>query len=58
MKLGEAAHRLWLAIANASLELEPFWGYENIGAFFLLAVSSGLILRLLARTISSRDPQL
>src|SRR5215469_16508388 len=50
MKIGEAAHRLWLAIRNARLEPEPFWGYEDIGAFFLLAVSSGLILRLLART--------
>ena len=49
MKTGEATNRLWLAIKNAQLEPEPFWGYEDIGAFFLLAVSSGLILRLLAR---------
>ena len=49
MKTGETANRLWLAIKNAPLEPEPFWGYDDIGAFFLLAVSSGLILRLLAR---------
>lgn len=49
MKTGETANRLWLAIKNAPLEPEPFWGYDDIGAFFLLAVSAGLILRLLAR---------
>lgn len=33
----------------ARLEPQPFWGYEDIGAFFLLIVSLSLILRLLVR---------
>jgi membrane protease YdiL (CAAX protease family) len=37
----------WLAIKNARLEPQPFWGYEDLGAFLLLAVLMGLILRLL-----------
>jgi membrane protease YdiL (CAAX protease family) len=49
MKVGEEAKNRWLAIKNARLEPQPFWGYEDIGAFFLLIVSLGLILRLLAR---------
>ena len=49
VKVGGTAKNDWLAIKNARLEPEPFWGYEDIGAFFLLIVSWGLILRLLAR---------
>ncbi len=49
MKIGEEAKNHWPAIKNAHLEPQPFWGYEDIGAFFLLIVSLGLILRLLAR---------
>ena len=39
----------WLAIKNEHLDAEPYWGYEDIGAFFLLLVSLSPILRLLAR---------
>lgn len=49
MKVGEEAKNPWLAAKNARLDPQPFWGYEDIGAFFLLIVSLGLILRLLAR---------
>ncbi len=49
MKLGEEAKNRWLAAKNARLDPQPFWGYEDVGAFFLLIVSIGLILRLLAR---------
>ena len=49
MKICEEAKNHWLAITNARLEPQPFWGYEDIGAFFLLIVSLSLILRLLAR---------
>jgi membrane protease YdiL (CAAX protease family) len=38
-----------LAIRNTRFEPHPFWGYEDIGAFLLLAVLLGLILRLLVR---------
>jgi membrane protease YdiL (CAAX protease family) len=48
MKIREEAKNHWLAIKNARLEPEPFWGYEDIGAFFLLIVSLSLVLRLLA----------
>ena len=45
---GEAkSHRS--LVKNVCLEPQPFWGYEDIGAFFLLAVLLGLILRLLVR---------
>jgi membrane protease YdiL (CAAX protease family) len=36
-----------LVIRNTRFEPHPFWGYEDIGAFLLLAVLLGLILRLL-----------
>jgi membrane protease YdiL (CAAX protease family) len=49
MKICEEAKNHWLAITNARLEPQPFWGYEDIGAFFLLIVSLSLILRLLVR---------
>jgi membrane protease YdiL (CAAX protease family) len=49
MKIGRAANNQWLAIKNASLEPQPFWGYEDIGAFLLVPVLLGLILRLLVR---------
>ena len=49
MKVDEAAKTHWLAISNTRLDPRPFWGYEDIGAFFLLLVSLSLILRLLAR---------
>jgi hypothetical protein len=39
----------WLVIRNMRFEFHPFWGYEDIGAFLLLAVLLGLILRLLVR---------
>src|SRR5208337_3707890 len=48
MKIGEEAKNHWLAIKNARLD-PPSWGYEDIGAFFLLIVSLGPILRLLTR---------
>ena len=47
MKIVVAGNHHWLAIKNARLEPQPFWGYEDIGAFLLLAVLLGLILRLL-----------
>lgn len=47
MKIVGAGNNHWLAIKNARLEPQPFWGYEDIGAFLLLAVLLGLILRLL-----------
>jgi membrane protease YdiL (CAAX protease family) len=49
MKIGGAANNQWLAIKNAHLDPPPFWGYEDIGAFLLLPVLLGLILRLLVR---------
>ena len=48
MKIGGTANSQWLAIKNARLEPQAFWGYEDIGAF-LLAVLLGLIFRLLVR---------
>jgi CAAX protease family protein len=47
MKIVGAGNNHWLAIKNARLEPQPFWGYEDIGAFLLLTVLLGLILRLL-----------
>jgi hypothetical protein len=47
MKIVGAGNNHWLAIKNARLEPLPFWGYEDIGAFLLLTVLLGLILRLL-----------
>jgi membrane protease YdiL (CAAX protease family) len=47
MKIVGAGNHQWLAIKNARLEPQPFWGYEDIGAFLLLAVLLGLVLRLL-----------
>src|SRR5215467_1710703 len=47
MKIAGAGNNHWLAIKNARLEPQPFWGYEDIGAFLLLAVLLGLVLRLL-----------
>jgi membrane protease YdiL (CAAX protease family) len=49
MKVGEDAKNHWLAIKNARFDLQPYWGYEDIGAFFLLIMSLRPILRLLAR---------
>lgn len=49
MKIGEAANNHWLAIKSTRLEPQPFWGYEDIGAFFFLMASLGVILRLLVR---------
>jgi hypothetical protein len=46
-----------VTIKNARLDPQPFWGYENIGAFFILIVSLSLILRLLAVFTSSRGPR-
>lgn len=39
----------WLPPENKRLDPEPYWGYEDIGVFFLLLVSLSPILRLLAR---------
>ena len=36
-----------MLVKNAGLESQPYWGYEDIGAFLLLAVLLGLVLRLL-----------
>jgi membrane protease YdiL (CAAX protease family) len=47
MKIVGAGNHHWLAIKNARLDPQPFWGYEDIGAFLLLAVLLGLILHLL-----------
>ena len=47
MKIVGAGNNHWLAIKNARLGPQPFWGYEDIGAFLLLGVLLGLILRLL-----------
>jgi membrane protease YdiL (CAAX protease family) len=49
MKVGEDAKNHWLAIKNVRFDLQPYWGYEDIGAFFLLIMSLRPILRLLAR---------
>ena len=49
MKIVGAVNNHWLAIKNVRVEPQPFWGYEDIGAFLLLAVFLGLILRLLVR---------
>lgn len=47
MEIVGAGNIYWVAIRNARVEPQPFWGYEDIGAFLLLAVLLGLILRLL-----------
>jgi membrane protease YdiL (CAAX protease family) len=39
----------WLAIKNERLDPKPYWGYEDIGVFFLLLVSLSPILCLLTR---------
>jgi membrane protease YdiL (CAAX protease family) len=49
MKIVGVANNHWLAIKKAHLEPQPSWGYEDIGAFLLVAVFLGLILRLLMR---------
>src|SRR5215469_12111301 len=49
MNLVGAAINHWLTLRKTRLEPQPFWGYEDIGAFILLAVLLGLILRLLVR---------
>jgi membrane protease YdiL (CAAX protease family) len=49
MKIFEEAKNQWLAIKNARFDQQPYWGYEDIGAFFLLIMSLRPILRLLAR---------
>ena len=48
MKICEEAKNHWLAIQNAPHEPQPFWGYEDLGVFFSVIVSLGLVLRLLA----------
>lgn len=40
-------HRL--VVKNVGLEFQPFWGYEDIGTFLLLAILLGLVLRFLIR---------
>jgi len=49
MRIRGEAKDLWLGIRNTRFEPHPFWGYEDIGAFLLLAVLLSLILRLLVR---------
>ena len=49
MRIRGEAKTQWLGIRNTHLEPQPFWGYEDVGAFLLLAVLLGLILRLLVR---------
>jgi membrane protease YdiL (CAAX protease family) len=49
MRIRGEAKNPRLRIRNASLEPHPLWGYEDIGAFLLLAVLLGLILHLLVR---------
>jgi len=49
MRIRGEAKDQWLVIRNTRFEPQPFWGYEDIGAFLLLAVLLGLILRLLVR---------
>ena len=49
MKFGDTVKAYWLAIKNERLDPEPYWGYEDIGVFFLLLVSLSPMLRLLAR---------
>lgn len=49
MKIGRAANNQRLAIKNARVEPQPYFGYEDIGAFLLLAVVLGLSLRLLVQ---------
>lgn len=49
MRIRGEAKDQWLVIRNTRFEPHPFWGYEDIGAFLLLAVLLGLILRLLVR---------
>src|SRR5262245_20688104 len=49
MRIGREVKNQSLRIRNTHLERQPFWGYEDIGAFLLLAVLLGLILRLLVR---------
>jgi membrane protease YdiL (CAAX protease family) len=49
MNVCEEAKNHWLAIKHARLDSQPFWGYEDVGAFFLLTASLSLVLRLLAR---------
>ena len=48
-KFWDTVNAHWLAIKNERLDPEPYWGYEDIGVFFLLLVSLSPILRLLAR---------
>jgi membrane protease YdiL (CAAX protease family) len=38
-----------MALKRVGFEPQPFWGYEDIGAFLLLAILLGLILRLFVR---------
>jgi uncharacterized protein len=49
MRIRGEAKNQWLGIRNTRIEPQPFWGYEDIGAFLLLAVVLDLILRLLVR---------
>jgi len=49
MRIRGEARDQWLVIRNTRFEPHPFWGYEDIGAFLLLAVLLGLIHRLLVR---------
>jgi membrane protease YdiL (CAAX protease family) len=49
MRIRGEAKDHWLGTRNTRFEPHPFWGYEDISAFLLLAVFLGLILRLLVR---------
>jgi membrane protease YdiL (CAAX protease family) len=49
MRIRGGAKSYRLLVKNADLKCQPYWGYEDIGAFFLVVVLFGLILRLLAR---------
>src|ERR1017187_9779106 len=49
MKIWGQVQAHWLAIKNERLDPEPYWGYEDIGLFFLVLVLLGSVLRLLVR---------
>jgi membrane protease YdiL (CAAX protease family) len=49
MKIWEQVKAHWLAIKNERLDPEPYWGYEDIGLFFLVLVLLGSVLRLFVR---------
>ena len=57
MRIRGEAKDQWLVMRNTRFEPIRFAGYEDIGAFLLLAVLLGLILRLLVRFQFSRGPR-